>query len=645
LIKALFRRFFRGNTPSIKKTNTDQEKLARQTAALYGLLSDVYGPDKLILKASKLGALNLMRSESLDERVLALQRLVYEDPTISHIPSGSEIPAILNEIEDKVADIIARKTVENDIEEKISRQLQERQEEYVKELRLQILKEEGGSDNPHTLKKFAELEKLEEKRLSRSASEVLRPKSLEEVVGQEKAVRSLLTKIASPYPQHVIVYGPPGVGKTTVARLALEEAKGLPYTPFQEDAQFVEVDGTTLRWDPREVTNPLLGSVHDPIYQGARRDLAEDGIPEPKPGLVTEAHGGILFIDEIGELDPILMNKLLKVLEDKRVTFDSAYYDPSDDRVPKYIRKLFEDGAPADFILIGATTRDPSDINPAIRSRCAEVFFEPLTQEDIQKIVVEAAARLEVAMEEDVPDVISKYTVEGRKATNILSDAHGFALQRSLKDGADPIITCEDVYEAVRLGRLIPYVSVKASDKPEVGRVFGLGVSGFIGSVIEIEAVVFEAREKGSGKLRFNETAGTMAKDSVFNAGSVIRGLIGVDIADYDIHVNVVGGGAIDGPSAGAAVMTAIVSALQGRPARQDVAITGEISIQGKVKPVGGIPEKIYGAKQAMMKKVLIPWDNFKEVPPGLTGIEIIPVSTAEEVLGHMLVNLTSAAG
>ncbi len=121
-----------------------------------------------------------------------------------------------------------------------------------------------------------------------------------------------------------------------------------------EESKFVEVDGTTLRWDPREVTNPLLGSVHDPpIYQGAKRDLAEGGVPEPKLGLVTEAHGGVLFIDEIGEMDPLLLNKLLKVMEDKRVKFESSYYDPSDPNVPSYIKKLFEEGAPADFVLIG----------------------------------------------------------------------------------------------------------------------------------------------------------------------------------------------------------------------------------------------------------------------------------------------------
>ena len=152
-------------------------------------------------------------------------------------------------------------------------------------------------------------------------------------------------------------------------------------------APFVEASGTTLRWDSRDTTNPLLGSVHDPIYQGSRRDLAESGIPEPKLGLVTKAHGGVLFIDEIGEMAPPLQNKLLKVLEDKRVLFESSYYDEHDPNVPAYVKKLFADGAPADFILIGATTRDPEAIDAAIRSRCAAVYFEPLTQAQILRIV------------------------------------------------------------------------------------------------------------------------------------------------------------------------------------------------------------------------------------------------------------------
>ncbi|NLY55374.1 MAG: ATP-dependent protease, Lon family [Firmicutes bacterium] len=618
------------------------DQLVLQVNALFGLLADIFGSDRLVLRAGKLEALHLMRSDDVRDRVLALERIVFEDPTIEGRPDFEEIPQILDELQSEIAEILARRTVEEQIEKKIAEKMQERHEDYVREIRLQVLKEDAGPDNAQTLKKYAELEILDQKSLAKSALEAFRPRSIDEVIGQDRAVRALMSKIASPYPQHVILYGPPGVGKTTVARLALEAAKKLKYTPFDETAKFVEVDGTTLRWDPREVTNPLLGSVHDPIYQGARRDLAESGIPEPKLGLVTEAHGGILFIDEIGEMDLMLQNKLLKVLEDKRVYFDSAYYDPEDPNIPKYIKKLFEEGAPADFILIGATTRDPSEINPALRSRCAEVYFEPLTPADIQQIVKESAERIGVKLEPGVAEMIADYTIEGRQATRLLADAYGIALYRinsnaEAGEGSEqPVeISIADLTEVLQASRLTPYVTIKASDTREVGHVFGLGVAGFLGSVIEIEAVAFPAREKGKGQLRFNETAGSMAKDSVFNAVSVLRRLTGKELSDYDIHVNVVGGGRIDGPSAGAAILIAIISAVEGWPVYQNVAMTGEISIQGKIRPIGGVYEKIFGAKQAGIKKVLIPQENTSDIPPDIRGIEIVPVATVSEAIPH----------
>lgn len=612
------------------------KKIQSQVASLYSLLSGIMGHEKMVLKAVKLDALELMRSEDIRERILALQKVVFEDPTIEGLPQEEDIPNILDKIQDELAEIIARRTVEEELERKIADKIDERHNEYIKEIKMQLIKEEQKNvENPTTLKKYALLEKMDRQKLTASAMEVLRPKTLNEIVGQERAIEALKAKLMSPYPQHLILYGPPGVGKTTAARIVLEAAKQVKYTPFAGDAPFVEVDGASLRWDPRDMTNPLLGSVHDPIYQGAKRDFADTGVPEPKPGLVTDAHGGVLFIDEIGEMDIMLQNKLLKVLEDKRVFFDSAYYDPSDENVPKYIKKLFEEGAPADFILIGATTREPSDIAPAIRSRCAEIFFEPLTPAHIKQIILNAAEKIGVAIDIKVADIICEYTIEGRKAVNILADAYAMALYRC-KDMDNLTVTPGDVYKVVQISRLMSYAPVKASATLEVGHVFGLGVHSYLGSIIEIEAIAFECREPGKGTLRFNDTAGTMAKDSMFNAAAVVRKITGQDLYNYDIHVNIIGGGRIDGPSAGSAITTAIISALTNKPIRQDVALTGEISIQGRIKPVGGIFEKAYGAKQAGMRTMIIPYDNARDIPQNHLGLDIRCVRTIEEVLEIM---------
>ena len=628
-----FKRLFSSPAAPAPEPQADAaaERLDREIDALYSILADEAGSDRLVIKAGKMDAMRLMRSPVRGERVLALERIVYENPTIERVPTESEIPAILVELSERIADIMARRSMEDKIEQKIQEKLEENHQDYVQDIRMQVLKDEKSAiESPQAAKKREELEALEKVHLTQSVMELLRPKTLEEVVGQERAVKALASKLASPYPQHLLLYGPPGVGKTTAARIVLEAVKKEAHSPFAENAPFVETDGTTLRWDSRDMTNPLLGSVHDPIYQGARRDLADGGIPEPKPGMVTEAHGGILFIDEIGEMDEMLQNKLLKVLEDKRAFFESAYYDHTDEKVPPYIRKLFEEGAPADFVLIGATTRDASHINPALRSRCAEIYFEPLTPKHIEEIVQNAAKKLKVEVAEEVVRLISEYTTEGRKAINILADAYSLALSRT-KEGEDVKISKADIYEVAQVSRLYQFVTKKASKKPEVGRVFGLGVAGFLGSVIEIEAVVFPAEEKGKGQVRFNETAGSMAKDSVFNAASVLRHLTGKSIHDYDVHINVIGGGNIDGPSAGTAILAALVSAVTEKPLRQDVAVTGEISLAGRVRPVGGVFEKAYGAKQAGIRTLVIPKENDKDIPEGHLGLDIHAVETAEE--------------
>ena len=697
---SFFKDLFGGQDAGKERPTLSKEaQIDAEIAAIFRMLADTMGTERLVIQAGKMNAMALMRSENRRERVLALMRILEEDPLLSPPPSEAELPEVLTRMTEQVAGILARRDLEDRIERKVNEKLEKDHEEYVDDIRRQVISEESpGAESPHDKKKREALEALEKVHLTQSVMELLRPKKFDEIVGQERAVRSLMAKLSSPYPQHLLLYGPPGVGKTTAARLVLEAAKKRAVSPFGADAPFVETDGTTLRWDPRDMTNPLLGSVHDPIYQGAQKSLADSGVPEPKPGLVTDAHGGILFIDEIGEMDEMLQNKLLKVLEDKRAYFESAYYDPDDKRVPPYIRKLFEEGAPADFVLIGATTREPDHINPALRSRCAEIYFEPLTPAHIRTIVENAAKRLNVELAPGTAELISTYTIEGRKAINILADAYSLALNRLddteiehivsretitpsntgaadtlKKSSADVsretsaeeeeallgmddlplnklteitkakdsvsretnsphlLVTKEDIYEVVQVSRLYPFGKKKASDTPAVGRVFGLGVAGFLGSIIEIEAVAFPAAEKGKGTVRFNETAGSMAKDSVFNAASVMRRLTGRDLHDYDLHVNVIGGGNIDGPSAGTAILTAIVSAVTGAAVQQNVAVTGEISLQGEIRPVGGVFEKAYGARQAGISTLIIPWENKKDIPEDHLGLTIHRLKTAEE--------------
>lgn len=611
------------------------EKLRREIAVLYDVLAEALGTEKVVMRAGKLGTLKEMRSQAIPDRLLALQRLVFEDPTLETRPAKNQYKKVIAEIEDRLADLVAQRTVGDALEAKVNAKMVARHQDYLRELKLEALREDAGPETPATQQRLHELQALDARGLARAALDVLRPNALDQVVGQESAVRALLAKLASPYPQHVILYGPPGVGKTTVARLALELAKARAHAPFAAGAPFVEAAGTTLRWDHRETTNPLLGSVHDPIYQGARRDFADGGVPEPKLGLVTRAHGGVLFIDEIGEMDLAMQTRLLKVLEDKRVTFESSYYDEHDPQVPAYVKKLFRDGAPADFVLIGATTRDPEAIDPAIRSRCAAVYFEPLTQAQIARIVREAAQRLGAKIARRVPELVASYTIEGRKAVQILADAYGHALERAGgQRGAT--VRDEDVLEVVQAGRIVQHTQARARRVKEIGKAHGLGVLQYVGSIVEIEAAAYPARERHKGTVRFNDTAGSMARDAVFNAASVIRAVTGTDPADWDLHVNVVGGGNIDGPSAGLAFFLAVHSALAHVGLPQDVAVTGEVSLAGNVRGVGGVVEKLYAARQAGMRAIVIPRENARDIETSPEGIEVIPVGTVVEALAAL---------
>jgi Lon-like ATP-dependent protease len=494
-------------------------------------------------------------------------------------------------------------------------------------------------------KELEKLRKLRSISLTKPLSEKTRPSSMQDIVGQKEGLKALKAALCGPNPQHVIIYGPPGVGKTAAARVVLEEAKKNPESPFRFDAKFTEIDATTARFDERGIADPLIGSVHDPIYQGAGA-MGVAGIPQPKPGAVTKAHGGILFIDEIGELHPIQMNKLLKVLEDRKVFLESAYYNSEDTNIPNYIHDIFQNGLPADFRLVGATTRTPQEIPPAIRSRCLEIFFRPLLPEEIGLIASNALKKIGFQESAQAIEVVKKYATNGREAVNIIQLAAGLALADKRQE-----ISAADIEWVVNSSQIPPRPEKKIPLEPQVGFVNGLAVYGpNLGTLLEIEVIAIPAASPGTGKFTITgvvdeeEMGGgsrtirrkSMARGSVENVLTVLRNL-GMDTSDYDLHINFPGGTPIDGPSAGVSMAAAIASAVYNIPVDNKIAMTGEISIHGKVKPVGGVVAKVEAAFQAGATKVIIPKENWQEILAELQGLEIIPVDSIEEVLFHAL--------
>lgn len=490
------------------------------------------------------------------------------------------------------------------------------------------------------------LQKLRSIQLTKPLTEKSRPKDLKEIIGQDRGIKALKAALCGPNPQHVIIYGPPGVGKTAAARVVLEEARTMHHSPFKQNSQFVEIDATTLRFDERGIADPLIGSVHDPIYQGAG-SLGMAGIPQPKPGAVTKAHGGVLFIDEIGELHPIELNKLLKVLEDRKVFLDSAYYSSEDPNVPAYIKEIFDNGLPADFRLIGATTRNPEDIVPAIRSRCVEVFFRGLDVEDIKKIAINATEKIGFKISNNGLDIISKYCSNGREVINLIQLCAGIGVN----DSRD-FITEEDIHWVIENGNYSPRIEKSIHIKSEIGVVNGLAVYGAnIGAVMEIEATakkVFKRKGKlkVSGIIEAEEISNSNKKIkrkstafcSVQNVLTVLNNIYDLNSEKYDIHINFPGGIPIDGPSAGISIATAIFSAVKKIPVNNKVAMTGEIGLKGGVRPIGGVNAKIISAKKAGAKVVIIPKDNWNDLLNTIEDIEIKTVDNINEVLEIALI-------
>lgn len=492
----------------------------------------------------------------------------------------------------------------------------------------------------------AELKQLRAMRaraLNMPLSEKARPKRMEDIIGQEEGIKALCAAMCGPNPQHVLIYGPPGIGKTCAARLVLEEAKKRADSPFGPESRFIEMDATCVRFDERSIADPLIGSVHDPIYQGAG-PMGAQGIPQPKPGAVTRAHCGVLFLDEIGELHPVQMNKLLKVLEDRRVFFDSAYYSPDNKAIPPHIHDIFENGLPADFRLIGATTRSPEDMPAALRSRCVELFFSPLGQAELERIAFDAAKRIGFDIGAEAISECAQYSAGGRDAVNMIQLAAGAASEE-----ARGVITKEDILWVARTCHHARRTYSTIRKEGAVGVCAGLAVTGS-GSGVSIEIECTARRvAKGTGRLRLLgmveeeeielrgrklRRKGT-ALASAQNAALSFINRFGLDMSDYDVSFSVPGGVPMDGPSAGIALCVALMSAITGKAPVSALAMTGEITPRGEVRPVGGVREKLLAGIEAGAETLIIPKANWES---SFSALEAT-ILTAEDITEVMRIS------
>ena len=240
-------------------------------------------------------------------------------------------------------------------------------------------------------------------------------------------------------------------------------------------------------------------------------------------------------------------------------------------------------------------------------------------------------------------DVIKQYASNGREAVNMVQLAAGVALTDQL-----PEIDVKIVEWVVTTGQYAPRPDRKVPLEASVGAVNGLAVYGpNMGVLLELEVTalpvaagtgvlmvtgIVEEEEQGSEGKKTRRKS--MARSSVENVLTVLRRQMKIEPRNFDIHVNFPGGGPIDGPSAGIAIATATISAIRQQKVDNYLAMTGELSIRGRVKPVGGVAAKIEAAKQAGCRRVLIPKENWQErFAEYSEQIEIIPVEEITQVL------------
>ncbi len=390
-------------------------------------------------------------------------------------------------------------------------------------------------------------------------------------------------------------------------------------------------------------------------------------------GAIHRAHKGVLYIDEINTLTIESQQKLLTAMQEKKFPITGQSERSSGAMVRT-------EPVPCDFILVAAGNLDAlMGMHPALRSRIEgygyEIFMNdtmPDTPENRRKLVRFVAQ--EVMRDGKIPHFTREAVAEiirearrraGRRGHLTLRLRELGGLVRTAGDiakseGSD-IVTLEHVLRAKEIAKTIEeqyadkYIERRRDYKlfktegAEVGRVNGLAVIGTsAGIVLPIIAEVTPAMSKEEGKVIATGRLQEIAREAVMNVSAIVKKYTGRDISNYDIHIQFVGTyEGVEGDSASISVATAVISALEGIPVDQSVAMTGSLSVRGDVLPVGGVTQKIEAAIQAGLKKIIIPKDNLGDVlldAKHRGRIEIISVSRIEEVLEHALIDCEKKA-
>jgi len=407
----------------------------------------------------------------------------------------------------------------------------------------------------------------------------------------------------------------------------------------------------------------LLGDVrHDPFQSGGLETPSHERV---ECGAIHRAHKGVLFIDEVNTLRLESQQSLLTALQEGEYPITGQ----SERSSGALVRT---EPVPCNFIMIAAGNLDAvQGMHPALRSRIKGYGYEIYmrdsmddTLENRNKLIRFVAQ--EIVRDGKIPhftkDAVAEIMREakrrsGRKGhlTLMLRDLGGLIRVSGDVARAESasLTTTDHVLQAKKMARSVEQqladrymerrkdYSMFHSSGDEIGRVNGLAVMGDSGIVLPIMAEVTPAQSKEEGKIIATGKLQEIAREAVTNVSVLIKKFLGEDITNKDVHIQFIGTyEGVEGDSASISIATAVISALEGVPVKQTVAMTGSLSVRGDVMPVGGVTQKIEAAAAAGIKTVLIPKANMGDVliDESIRGkIEIIPVSTIGEVFEYAM--------